>query len=119
MVTAPDRPTESDLTGERARERGAVDLAWERALELAWESFCGGTTPVGAVVTDAAGAMIMASFGRIGADAVSSAGDTARIVGRDPAIAGVTAHDHRGARLSHDRGQFRFIYARKLPVIMK
>ena len=29
-----------------------VDAAWERALELAWESFCAGTTPVGAVVVE-------------------------------------------------------------------
>jgi tRNA(Arg) A34 adenosine deaminase TadA len=40
------------------------DLAWERALELAWESFCGGTTPVGAVVTDAAGAIVAEGRGR-------------------------------------------------------
>ncbi len=38
--------------------------AWERALELAWESFCGGTTPVGAVVTDAAGAIVAEGRGR-------------------------------------------------------
>jgi hypothetical protein len=31
----------------------SAEPAWDRALELAWESFCGGTTPVGAVVTDA------------------------------------------------------------------
>jgi hypothetical protein len=28
---------------------------WERALELAWDAFCGHTTPVGAVVVDATG----------------------------------------------------------------
>ena len=40
------------------------ELAWERALELAWESFCGGTTPVGAVVTDAAGVIVAEGRGR-------------------------------------------------------
>ncbi len=29
------------------------DHAWERALDLAWDAFCAGTTPVGAVVIDA------------------------------------------------------------------
>jgi tRNA(adenine34) deaminase len=40
------------------------ELAWERALELAWESFCGGTTPVGAVVTDAGGVIVAEGRGR-------------------------------------------------------
>jgi hypothetical protein len=31
-----------------------ADHAWQRALEIAWDAFCGGTTPVGAVVIDAA-----------------------------------------------------------------
>jgi tRNA(adenine34) deaminase len=39
-------------------------VAWERALELAWESFCGGTTPVGAVVTNATGAIVAEGRGR-------------------------------------------------------
>jgi tRNA(Arg) A34 adenosine deaminase TadA len=42
----------------------SAEPAWERALELAWESFCGGTTPVGAVVTDAAGAIVTEGRGR-------------------------------------------------------
>jgi tRNA(Arg) A34 adenosine deaminase TadA len=33
-------------------------LAWDRALELAWEAFRGGTTPVGVVVIDAAGEIV-------------------------------------------------------------
>jgi tRNA(adenine34) deaminase len=41
-----------------------TDHAWERALELAWEAFCGGTTPVGAVVTDAAGGIVAEGRGR-------------------------------------------------------
>jgi tRNA(adenine34) deaminase len=45
--------------GDRAGEQ-----AWDRALELAWESFCGGTTPVGAVVTDATGAIVTEGRGR-------------------------------------------------------
>jgi hypothetical protein len=32
------------------------DAAWSRALELAWDAFCAGTTPVGAVVVSAAAA---------------------------------------------------------------
>ena len=34
------------------------DQAWERALELAWDAFCGQTTPVGAVVVNAEGIMV-------------------------------------------------------------
>jgi len=41
-----------------------LDAAWRRALELAWESFVAGTTPVGAVVTDAAGEIVGAGRGR-------------------------------------------------------
>lgn len=41
-----------------------LDVAWRRALELAWESFVAGTTPVGAVVTDAAGEIVGAGRGR-------------------------------------------------------
>ena len=54
-----DHPTESGLAPEQA-----LELAWERALELACESFCGNTTPVGAVVTDAAGAIVAEGRGR-------------------------------------------------------
>jgi hypothetical protein len=43
------------------------DEAWRRALELAWESFCAGTTPVCAVVT-----------------AVQSTITQLRFAGRDP-----------------------------------
>jgi tRNA(Arg) A34 adenosine deaminase TadA len=38
--------------------------AWDRALELAWEAFRGGTTPVGAVVIDAAGKIVAEGRGR-------------------------------------------------------
>jgi tRNA(Arg) A34 adenosine deaminase TadA len=41
-----------------------LDHAWARALELAWEAFCGRTTPVGAVVVDAAGAIVAEGRGR-------------------------------------------------------
>jgi tRNA(Arg) A34 adenosine deaminase TadA len=37
---------------------------WERALELAWDAFCGHTTPVGAVVVDASGAIVAEGRGR-------------------------------------------------------
>jgi tRNA(Arg) A34 adenosine deaminase TadA len=42
----------------------ALDPAWERALELAWEAFRGQTTPVGAVVVDAAGDIVAEGRGR-------------------------------------------------------
>ncbi len=42
----------------------SIEPAWDRAVELAWESFCAGTTPVGAVVTDAAGAIVAEGRGR-------------------------------------------------------
>ena len=40
------------------------DHAWERTLDLAWDAFCAGTTPVGAVVIDAAGAIVAEGRGR-------------------------------------------------------
>lgn len=42
----------------------SLDEAWHRALELAWQSFVAGTTPVGAVVTDPAGAIAAEGRGR-------------------------------------------------------
>ncbi len=41
-----------------------TDAAWHRALELAWESFLAGTTPVGAVVTGPDGGMVAEGRGR-------------------------------------------------------
>jgi tRNA(Arg) A34 adenosine deaminase TadA len=40
------------------------DHAWERALELAWDAFCADTTPVGAVVINAAGEIVAEGRGR-------------------------------------------------------
>jgi tRNA(Arg) A34 adenosine deaminase TadA len=40
------------------------DEGWERALELAWDAFCGHTTPVGAVVVTATGAIVAEGRGR-------------------------------------------------------
>jgi tRNA(adenine34) deaminase len=40
------------------------DAAWHRALQLAWESFLAGTTPVGAVVTDPTGNLVAEGRGR-------------------------------------------------------
>jgi hypothetical protein len=39
---------------------GRVDLdtAWQRALSLAWDSFCAGTTQVGAVVANENGQIV-------------------------------------------------------------
>jgi pyrimidine deaminase RibD-like protein len=41
-----------------------LDGAWWRALGLAWESYCAGSTPVGAVVLDAGGAIAGEGRGR-------------------------------------------------------
>ena len=41
-----------------------TNRAWDRALELAWDAFCAGTTPVGAVVIDAAGDIVAEGRGR-------------------------------------------------------
>jgi tRNA(adenine34) deaminase len=48
------------------RDTAGVDLdgAWRRALEQAWQSFLAGTTPVGAVVADAAGEVVAEGRGR-------------------------------------------------------
>jgi tRNA(Arg) A34 adenosine deaminase TadA len=40
-------------------------VAWDRALELAWEAFRGGTTPVGVVVIDAAGGIVAEGRNRL------------------------------------------------------
>jgi len=41
-----------------------LDEAWHRALDLAWQSFLAGTTPVGAVVTSPAGEIVAEGRGR-------------------------------------------------------
>ena len=41
-----------------------LDGAWHRTLELAWQSFLAGTTPVGAVVADPAGRVVAEGRGR-------------------------------------------------------
>jgi tRNA(Arg) A34 adenosine deaminase TadA len=41
-----------------------LDAAWDRALELAWQSFLAGTTPVGAVTTSPAGTVVADGRGR-------------------------------------------------------
>lgn len=41
-----------------------VDAAWSRCLTLAWDSFCAGTTPVGAVVLAPDGAIVAEGRGR-------------------------------------------------------
>ncbi len=43
---------------------GPRDGGWERALELAWQAFCAGTTPVGAVVLNAEGIVVAEARGR-------------------------------------------------------
>jgi tRNA(Arg) A34 adenosine deaminase TadA len=41
-----------------------LDIAWGRALELAWQSFLAGTTPVGAVITGPEGDIVAEGRGR-------------------------------------------------------
>ena len=50
--------------GEKNAAGAELDNGWERALELAWESFCGRTTPVGAVVLDSSGVIVAEGRGR-------------------------------------------------------
>ena len=61
--------------------------AWERALELAWESFRAGTTPVGAVVVNGAGVMVAEGRGR----RYEAAGPPGQLAGSDIAHAEVNA----------------------------
>jgi tRNA(Arg) A34 adenosine deaminase TadA len=51
-------------TGIRNNPLVTLDAAWRRALELAWESFLAGTTPVGAVVTGPGGDIVADGRGR-------------------------------------------------------
>lgn len=41
-----------------------LDESWQRSLSLAWASYLAGTTPVGAVVTDASGSIVVEGRGR-------------------------------------------------------
>jgi tRNA(Arg) A34 adenosine deaminase TadA len=61
--------------------------AWERALELAWESFRAGTTPVGAVVVTASGAIVAQGRGR----RYEPSGPPGQLAGSDIAHAEVNA----------------------------
>jgi tRNA(adenine34) deaminase len=71
------------------------DRTWERALELAWDAFCGNTTPVGAVVVDAAGDIVAEGRGR----RYESAGPPGQLAGRHIAHAEINAL----AQLTADR----------------
>ncbi len=42
-----------------------LDLPWQAALEMAWEAYCAGTIPIGAVVADADGRIIARGRNRI------------------------------------------------------
>jgi tRNA(Arg) A34 adenosine deaminase TadA len=64
-----------------------LDAAWERAMELAWESFRAGTTPVGAVVVTASGAIVAEGRGR----RYEAAGPPGQLAGSDIAHAEVNA----------------------------
>ena len=73
----------------------ALDDAWTRALELAWEAFRARTTPVGAVVVDAAGAIAAEGRGR----RYEQAGPPRQLAGTHIAHAEINAL----ARLGPDR----------------
>jgi tRNA(Arg) A34 adenosine deaminase TadA len=72
--------------------------AWERALELAWESFRAGTTPVGAVVVNGAGAIVAEGRGR----RYEAAGPPGQLAGSDIAHAEVNALAQLTAGHRHD-----------------
>lgn len=72
--------------------------AWERALELAWESFRAGTTPVGAVVVNGAGVMVAEGRGR----RYEAAGPPGQLAGSDIAHAEVNALAQLTAGRRHD-----------------
>jgi len=42
----------------------AIDAPWNRVLELAWEAFVQGSTPIAAVVLDAADQIVAEGRGR-------------------------------------------------------
>jgi len=73
-----------------------LDAAWERALELAWASFCARTTPVGAVIVDPAGAIVAEGRGR----RYERSGPPGQLAGSDiahaelNALAGLRAGQH-------------------------
>jgi tRNA(adenine34) deaminase len=75
-----------------------LDAAWDRALELAWESFCAGTTPVGAVVVDGGGAVVAEGRGR----RYEAAGPPGQLAGSDIAHAEVNALARLAAGHRHD-----------------
>jgi hypothetical protein len=59
------------LVQVRYRFAGVIKRRWrgarqwpERALELAWDSFCGHTTPAGAVVLNSSGVIVVEGRGR-------------------------------------------------------
>lgn len=72
-----------------------VSHGWERALELAWDAFCGQTTPVGAVVVDDSGAIVAEGRGR----RYEKAGPPGQLAGSHVAHAELNAL----AQLSPDR----------------
>jgi tRNA(Arg) A34 adenosine deaminase TadA len=72
--------------------------AWARALELAWDSFRAGTTPVGAVVVNGAGAMVAEGRGR----RYEAAGPPGQLAGSDIAHAEVNALAQLTAGHRHD-----------------
>jgi tRNA(adenine34) deaminase len=75
-----------------------VAAAWERALELAWESFRAGTTPVGAVVVNGAGVIVAEGRGR----RYEAAGPPGQLAGSDIAHAEVNALAQLTAGHWHD-----------------
>jgi tRNA(Arg) A34 adenosine deaminase TadA len=71
----PDVPARAGFCHAEARERTVLpvssmlagpelDEGWERALQLAWDAFCGRTTPVGAVVLNSSAVIVAEGRGR-------------------------------------------------------
>lgn len=79
----------------------AVEPAWRFAFELAWESHCAGSPAVGAVVVDAAGAVVARGRSRRGEnDAVPNQLSGSRMAHAEiNALAGLTVDHHHGLRL--------------------
>lgn len=55
----------SDTITNVELDLAALDPAWRGAFELAWEAWCAGTIPIGAVVTDPDGAVVSSGRNRI------------------------------------------------------
>ena len=92
MSREPGAPARAAVAGPQ------LDAAWERALELAWASFCAGTTPVGAVIVDPSGAVVAEGRGR----RYERSGPPGQLAGSDIAHAELNALARLRAGAHHD-----------------